>query len=207
MAGAAEARVKVALCPTTPSARMAERRMSGERFRVMARGGDSVRQQIGFASDLANSWGLSRAQAKQKKRPVSRSLFGAAGLDRGLGAEEQVLEAVEWGVGVLYLGEEVVHLLDGVFGLVRARGRGRDAPGTGRRDARPTARRRDARATAVADGLKGGGDVADVAPGEGFDAEIEEAVEFVERDAELEGDPGGGQASAAGLLPNGTAGG
>src|ERR1051325_291423 len=174
MAGAAEARVKVALCPTTPSARMAERRMSGERFRVMARGGDSVRQQIGFASDLANSWGLSRAQAKQKKRPVSRSLFGAAGLDRGLGAEEQVLEAVEWGVGVLYLGEEVVHLLDGVFGLVRARGRGRDAPGTGgrdagptprRRDARPTARRRDARATAVADGLKGGGDVADVAPG------------------------------------------
>src|ERR1051325_916363 len=55
MAGAAEARVKVALCPTTPSARMAERRMSGERFRVMARGGDSVRQQIGFASDLADS--------------------------------------------------------------------------------------------------------------------------------------------------------
>src|ERR1041385_6666284 len=115
----------------------------------------------------------------------------------GLGAEEQVLEAVERGVGVLYLGEEVVHLLDGVFGLVRARGRGRDAC--------PTARRRGACAPAVADGLEGGGDVADVAPGEGFDAEIKEAVEFVERDAELEGDPGGGQASAAGLLHNGQA--
>src|ERR1041385_198171 len=124
----------------------------------------------------------------------------------GLGAEEQVLEAVERGVGVLYLGEEVVHLLDGVFGLVRARGRGRDAcPTARRRDARATARRRDACATAVADGLEGGGDVADVAPGEGFDAEIKEAVEFVERDAELEGDPGSGQASAAGLLPDGQA--
>src|ERR1041385_5455467 len=75
----------------------------------------------------------------------------------GLGAEEQVLEAVERGVGVLYLGEEVVHLLDGVFGLVRARGRGRDAcPTARRRDARATARRRDACATAVADGLEGG---------------------------------------------------
>src|ERR1043166_5449693 len=116
----------------------------------------------------------------------------------GLGADEQVVEAVERGVGVLYLGEEVVHLLDGVFGLVRARGRGRDAcPTARRRDARATARRRDACATAVADGLEGGGDVADVAPGEGFDAEIKEAVEFVERDAELEGDPGSGQASGA----------
>jgi len=41
---------------------------------------------------------------------------------------------------------------------------------------------------------------ASVAPREGFEAEIEDPVEFVERDAHVEADFGGGEAVAAGFL-------
>jgi len=46
-------------------------------------------------------------------------------------------------------------------------------------------------------------EVAGVAPGEGFEAEVEDAVEFVERDAHVEAGFGGGEAIAAGLLHDG----
>ncbi len=45
--------------------------------------------------------------------------------------------------------------------------------------------------------------VAGVAPGERGEAEVEEAVEFVEGDAHVEADFGGGEASAAGGLHDG----
>ena len=45
-----------------------------------------------------------------------------------------------------------------------------------------------------------GGEEAGVAPGEGPEAEVEDAVEFVEGDAHVEPGFGGGEAIAAGLL-------
>ena len=43
-----------------------------------------------------------------------------------------------------------------------------------------------------------GGEEAGVAPGEGPEAEVEDAVEFVEGDAHVEAGAGGGEALAAG---------
>ena len=48
-----------------------------------------------------------------------------------------------------------------------------------------------------------GGEVAGVAPVQGFEAEVQNAVEFVEGDAHVETGFGGGQAVAAGLLHDG----
>ena len=48
-----------------------------------------------------------------------------------------------------------------------------------------------------------GGEVARVAPREGFEAEVEDAVEFVEGDAHVEAGFGGGEAIASGLLHDG----
>ena len=48
-----------------------------------------------------------------------------------------------------------------------------------------------------------GGEVAGVAPGEGLEAKVEDAVEFVKGDAHVEAGFGGGEAIAACLLHDG----
>ena len=57
----------------------------------------------------------------------------------------------------------------------------------------------------AAESLELGGEKAGIAPREGFEAEIEDPVEFVERDAHVEADFGGGEAVAAGFLHDGKA--
>ena len=47
------------------------------------------------------------------------------------------------------------------------------------------------------------GQVADIAPGLGLEAQVENAVKFVEGDAHFEAGPGGGEAIATGLLHDG----
>ena len=52
----------------------------------------------------------------------------------------------------------------------------------------------------MADGLKGGGEETGVAPRERGEAEVEDAVEFVDGDAHVEAGFGGGEAGATGVL-------
>jgi hypothetical protein len=55
------------------------------------------------------------------------------------------------------------------------------------------------------EGNERGGEVAGVAPREGFEAEVEDAVKFVERDAHIEAGFGGGEPGAPGGLHEGEA--
>src|ERR1041385_7186761 len=84
----------------------------------------------------------------------------------------------------------------------RERGRGRFR---GPAFARKLRRGKRGRGSDLADVLELGGEVTFVAVGEGREAEVVHAVEFVEGDAHVETDFGGGQAIATGLLHDGEA--